>query len=79
SDPGPIVDGIEQITDDLRLLLRTARIQTPYVVVGASLGCIYARTSVARRKMSLVSFSSTALTTKASRLCGIKHPLPSAC
>ncbi|HYO80056.1 MAG TPA: alpha/beta hydrolase [Bryobacteraceae bacterium] len=43
SDPGPVVDGIEQITDDLRLLLRTARIQPPYVFVGASLGCIYAR------------------------------------
>jgi pimeloyl-ACP methyl ester carboxylesterase len=43
SDPGPVVDGIEQITDDLHLLLHTARIQPPYVFVGASLGCIYAR------------------------------------
>ena len=43
SDRGPVVDGIEQIIDDLNLLLRKARIEPPYVLVGASLGCIYAR------------------------------------
>jgi pimeloyl-ACP methyl ester carboxylesterase len=43
SDPGPVLDGIEQITDDLHLLLRKAGIQPPYVFVGASLGCIYTR------------------------------------
>lgn len=37
------MDGIEQIIDELNLLLRTARIEPPYVLVGASLGCIYAR------------------------------------
>jgi pimeloyl-ACP methyl ester carboxylesterase len=43
SDPGPVVDGIEQIMDDLNLLLRKARIEPPYILVGASLGCIYSR------------------------------------
>ncbi|HET8547998.1 MAG TPA: alpha/beta hydrolase [Bryobacteraceae bacterium] len=43
SDRGPAVDTIEQIMDDLNLLLRTARVQPPYILVGASLGCIYAR------------------------------------
>lgn len=43
SDTGPVYDGIEQIMDDLNLLLRKASIQPPYVFVGASLGCIYAR------------------------------------
>lgn len=43
SDRGAVVDGIEQIVDDLNLLLRTARIEPPYILVGASLGCIYAR------------------------------------
>ena len=43
SDRGPIDDGIEQIVDDLHLLLRTAAIEAPYVLVGQSLGCPYAR------------------------------------
>jgi pimeloyl-ACP methyl ester carboxylesterase len=43
SDRGPADDGIEQIMDDLNLLLRRANIPPPYVFVGASLGCIYAR------------------------------------
>lgn len=43
SDRGPTVDGIEQIVDDLNLLLRKAGIRPPYILVGASLGCIYAR------------------------------------
>jgi pimeloyl-ACP methyl ester carboxylesterase len=43
SDHGPTTDGIEQIMDDLNLLTRKAEIRSPYVLVGASLGCIYAR------------------------------------
>src|SRR5262245_17539919 len=43
SDRGPTTDGIEQIMDDLNLLFRKADIRSPYILVGASLGCIYAR------------------------------------
>jgi pimeloyl-ACP methyl ester carboxylesterase len=43
SDRGPVDDGIEQIMDDLNLLLRAARISPPYILVGQSLGCLYAR------------------------------------
>jgi pimeloyl-ACP methyl ester carboxylesterase len=43
SDRGPIDDGIEQIVSDLNLLLRTAHISPPYVLVGQSLGALYAR------------------------------------
>ncbi len=43
SDRGPTIDGIEQIMDDLNLLTRKADIRPSYILVGASLGCIYAR------------------------------------
>jgi pimeloyl-ACP methyl ester carboxylesterase len=43
SDRGPIDDGIEQIMDDLNLLLRTAHVSPPYILVGHSLGCLYVR------------------------------------
>jgi pimeloyl-ACP methyl ester carboxylesterase len=43
SDRGPIDDGIEQIVSDLHLLLRRAHIDPPYILVGQSLGCLYAR------------------------------------
>jgi pimeloyl-ACP methyl ester carboxylesterase len=43
SDRGPVDDGIEQIVDDLHLLLRNARISPPYILVGQSLGALYAR------------------------------------
>jgi pimeloyl-ACP methyl ester carboxylesterase len=43
SDRGPVDDGIEQIVSYLNLLLRTARINPPYILVGHSLGCLYAR------------------------------------
>jgi pimeloyl-ACP methyl ester carboxylesterase len=43
SDRGPIDDGIEQIVGDLNLLLRTAHVTPPFVLVGQSLGCPYAR------------------------------------
>jgi pimeloyl-ACP methyl ester carboxylesterase len=43
SDRGPVDDGIEEIVDDLNLLLRKARIASPYVLVGQSLGALYAR------------------------------------
>jgi hypothetical protein len=43
SDRGPVDDGIEQIVSDLNLLLRTAHVNAPYVLVGRSLGALYAR------------------------------------
>jgi pimeloyl-ACP methyl ester carboxylesterase len=43
SDRGPVDDGIEEIMDDLSLLLRKAAIAPPYVLVGHSLGSLYAR------------------------------------
>jgi pimeloyl-ACP methyl ester carboxylesterase len=43
SDRGPVDDSIEQIVGDLNLLLRTAHISPPYVLVGHSLGCLYIR------------------------------------
>jgi pimeloyl-ACP methyl ester carboxylesterase len=43
SDPGPAPDMVGQIADDLRLLLRTARLSPPYILVGASIGGFYAR------------------------------------
>jgi len=43
SDRGPVDEGIEQITGDLHLLLRTAHIPPPYVMVGQSLGALYLR------------------------------------
>src|SRR5205823_7376331 len=42
SDPGPMQDTVEQTIDDLHLLLRKT-VRPPYVLVGASLGAIYAR------------------------------------
>jgi pimeloyl-ACP methyl ester carboxylesterase len=43
SEPGPARGAVEPTVDDLHLLLRTAGIRPPYVLVGASLGGIYAR------------------------------------
>jgi len=43
SDRGPFQDAIEPTVDDLHLLLREAGVRPPYVLVGASLGAIYAR------------------------------------
>jgi pimeloyl-ACP methyl ester carboxylesterase len=43
SDRGPAQDTIEQTMDDLHLLLRKADVRPPVVLVGASLGCAYAR------------------------------------
>jgi pimeloyl-ACP methyl ester carboxylesterase len=43
SDRGPLDDGIEQIVSDLNLLLRTAHIRPPYILVGHSLGALYTR------------------------------------
>jgi pimeloyl-ACP methyl ester carboxylesterase len=43
SDPGPVVDGVEQTVDDLHLLLQKAGIRPPYVLVGASLGGMFVR------------------------------------
>jgi pimeloyl-ACP methyl ester carboxylesterase len=41
SDPGPARDSVEQTVDDLHLLLHTANIRPPYVLVGASLGGLF--------------------------------------
>src|SRR5262245_54982423 len=41
SDPGPVMDGVEQTVDDLHLMLQKAGIKPPYVLVGASLGGIF--------------------------------------
>jgi len=43
SDSGPTRDVVAQTTDDLHLLLRTAGIKPPYILVGASIGGLYAR------------------------------------
>jgi pimeloyl-ACP methyl ester carboxylesterase len=43
SDPGPAFDLIEATIDDLHLLLHASEQKAPYVMVGASLGAIYAR------------------------------------
>lgn len=43
SDRAPLYDGIEQTADDLHLMLRTAGIRPPYILVGASLGAIHVR------------------------------------
>lgn len=42
SDSGPTQDTVEQTVDDLHLLLQKT-VKPPYVIVGASLGAIYAR------------------------------------
>ena len=43
SDPGPEFDTVEQAMDDLHLLLRTAKIAPPYILVGHSIGGLYVR------------------------------------
>jgi hypothetical protein len=48
SDRAPVVDGLEQIMDDLNLLLRKAGVDPPNIFVGASPGCIYSRAYHAR-------------------------------
>jgi pimeloyl-ACP methyl ester carboxylesterase len=58
SDRGPVDDGIEQIVDDLNLLLRKARIAPPYILVGQSLGSLYARAYQRRFPEQVVGFVS---------------------
>ena len=43
SDPGPADETVEQTIRDLHELLRTAREQGPYVLVGASIGGVFIR------------------------------------
>jgi pimeloyl-ACP methyl ester carboxylesterase len=43
SDPGPLMDMVDETTGDLHLLLRSAKIAPPFVLVGASMGGAYVR------------------------------------
>jgi pimeloyl-ACP methyl ester carboxylesterase len=43
SDPGPEINTVEETMDDLYLLLRTASIPPPYILVGQSIGGLYVR------------------------------------
>jgi pimeloyl-ACP methyl ester carboxylesterase len=43
SERGPATGSVEQTVDDLHLLLRAARVSPPYVLVGASIGALYAQ------------------------------------
>ena len=43
SDPGPAINTVEQTMDDLHLLLRTAAIKPPYILVGHSIGGMLVR------------------------------------
>jgi len=43
SDRGPLVDMVDETTGDLHLLLQTAKIAPPFVLVGASMGGAYVR------------------------------------
>ena len=43
SDPGPAINTVEQTMDDLHLLLRTASIAPPYILVGHSIGGMFVR------------------------------------
>ena len=43
SDPGPTMNTVEETVDDLSLLLRTASISPPYILVGQSIGGLYIR------------------------------------
>jgi pimeloyl-ACP methyl ester carboxylesterase len=43
SDNGPALDMVEETVDDLRMLLRKAGVDPPYVLIGASLGGLYVR------------------------------------
>lgn len=38
SDNGPALDMVEETVDDLRMLLRKAGVDPPYVLIGASIG-----------------------------------------
>lgn len=43
SDNGPALDMVEETADDLRMLLRKAGVDPPYVLIGASIGALYIR------------------------------------
>ena len=43
SDPGPLLDMVDEITGDLHLMLQTAKISPPLILVGASMGGAYIR------------------------------------
>jgi len=43
SDNGPALDMVEETVDDLRMLLRKAGVDPPYVLIGASIGGLYVR------------------------------------
>ena len=43
SESGPANGSVEQVSDNLHLLLRSAKIRPPYILVGASIGGLYTR------------------------------------
>lgn len=43
SESGPVNGSVAQTIDDLHLLLRTAKVRPPYILVGASIGGLYVR------------------------------------
>jgi pimeloyl-ACP methyl ester carboxylesterase len=49
SDPGPMPRTLERLSDDLEVLLRTARLPPPYLLVGASAGGMVVRALAARQ------------------------------
>jgi len=56
SERGPATGSVEQTTDDLHLLLRTAGERPPYVLVGASIGALYAQGYQRRYPDEVVGF-----------------------
>ena len=54
SDPGPTLNTVEETMDDLSLLLRTASIPPPYVLVGQSIGGLFIRAYQRRHPQDVV-------------------------
>jgi pimeloyl-ACP methyl ester carboxylesterase len=56
SERGPATGSVEQTTDDLHLLLRVAGVRPPYILVGASIGSLYAQGYQRRYPSEVVGF-----------------------